>query len=142
MSLTSIQRDFFVKAGLTVLGTSTVSTSSGNTSTLQVEGGAAIAKNLIVGQQSDFYGTVTNYGGTLLGVTTVTTFNVTGIASFTNGTNASSTATGSLQVTGGAGIGGNLWVGGTINGTISTATNLVVTAAPAGIVNVPGDVKT
>ena len=199
MSLTSIQRDFFVKSGLTVLGTSTVTTSTGNTSTLQVEGGAGIAKNLIVGQQSDLYGTLTAYGDARLsattassltvtgrstlgevtagvttvtnliasgtinvtgrstlgevnagvttvtnliasgtanvtgrstlgevnaGSTTATTFNATGVARITDGTQASSTSTGALQVTGGVGIGGNLWVGGNIVGSITTATNL------------------
>ena len=47
---------------------------------------------------------------------------------FVSGSNAaSSTITGALQVVGGAGVGGNLYVGGTIygtiNGTITTATN-------------------
>ena len=37
-------------------------------------------------------------------------------------TNSVSTTSGALQVVGGVGIGGNLWVGGTINGTASTAT--------------------
>jgi hypothetical protein len=43
---------------------------------------------------------------------------------FVSGSNtASSTITGALQVVGGAGIGGNLYVGGTIYGTITTATD-------------------
>ena len=47
---------------------------------------------------------------------------------FVNGTNsATSTTTGALQVVGGIGVGGNLFVGGTIYGTIlgsaTTATN-------------------
>jgi len=193
MSLTSITKDFFVRAGLTVLGTSTVSTSTGNTSTLQVNGGAAIAKNLIVGQQTDIYGTLTAYNDVSLGITTAgsltvigrsslgevnagattvtnltasgtlnvtgrstlgevnagattattlnvtsrsvlndvnagattaTTFNATGQVRLTNNTNASSTDSGALQVTGGAGIGGNLYVGGTIQGLVTTASNI------------------
>ena len=58
-----------------------------------------------------------NYGITINGATTVT-----------NTTVASSTNTGAFVVQGGVGIWGNLWVGGTINATISgsitTATNL------------------
>jgi hypothetical protein len=41
------------------------------------------------------------------------------ITEIANTTNASSITTGALQVAGGVGIGGNLWVGGTINGTAS-----------------------
>ena len=193
MSLTSLQKDFFVRAGLTVLGTSTVTTSSGNTSTLQVEGGAAIAKNLIVGQQSEFYGTLNAYNNVRLNVTTAsvltvtgrstlgevtagattvsnlvvtstlnvtgrstlgevtagattattinvtgrstlgevsagsttaTTFNATGVSRFTDSTVSTSPTSGALQVTGGVGINGALFVGGGINGTVTTATNL------------------
>jgi hypothetical protein len=44
-----------------------------------------------------------------------------------NSTNATSTSTGALQIVGGAGIGGDLWVGGTVyvlNATIGTAVNI------------------
>jgi hypothetical protein len=61
-----------------------------------------------------------------LGVTGTST--LAGLASITNTTSATSTGTGALVVSGGAGIGGNLYIGGTIYGTIvgnvSTATNL------------------
>jgi hypothetical protein len=59
---------------------------------------------------------ITNTSGTALNVLSTT--------------QATSTLTGALQVAGGVGIQGNLWVGGTINGTIAgagsatTATNL------------------
>ena len=44
---------------------------------------------------------------------------------FVSGSNvASSTITGALQVVGGVGIGGNLFVGGTIYGTVTTSTNI------------------
>jgi len=49
---------------------------------------------------------------------------------FVSGSNAaSSTITGALQVIGGAGIGGNLYVGGTIYGTVTTATNIAAGTA-------------
>ena len=55
-------QDFIVKSGLNVQGTSTVTSSTGNTSTLQVDGGAAIAKNLIVGEDTVIYGDLEVYG--------------------------------------------------------------------------------
>lgn len=51
-----------------------------------------------------------------------TTLNATGITQLTNSTDSTSTGTGALQVTGGAGILGNLWVGGNIY-----AANIVAT---------------
>ena len=204
MSLTSITKDFFVKAGLTVLGTNAATSSTANTSTLQVDGGAGIAKNIIVGTTAQVYGATSLYGSlgvtgdanlaattatslnvtgrstlgevtasattatslnvtnrttlgeVTAGATTATSLNVTGrstlgevtagvttvtsltltsgtasgVFNITNSTAASSTSSGALQVTGGAGIGGDLWVGGTANfagaitGNITTATNL------------------
>jgi hypothetical protein len=49
-----------------------------------------------------------------LGHTNVTLVNTSGILKTINGTAATSTATGALQVTGGAGITGALWVGGSV----------------------------
>jgi hypothetical protein len=46
---------------------------------------------------------------------------ITGITTITNATAAISVSSGALQVTGGAGIGGNLYVGGTIFGTFNGA---------------------
>jgi len=43
-----------------------------------------------------------------------TTLNASGVTQITNGTDSTSTGTGALQVTGGAGILGNLWVGGNL----------------------------
>ena len=59
---TAPTQDFIVKSGLNVQGTSTVTSSTGNTSTLQVDGGAAIAKNLIVGSNATIYGDLQVYG--------------------------------------------------------------------------------
>ena len=44
--------------------------------------------------------------------------------SITNGTASTSTITGALKVSGGVGIGGNLWVGGTVNGSGSGLTSV------------------
>lgn len=49
---------------------------------------------------------------------------ITLATAITSSTQATSTTTGALVVTGGAGIGKNLHVGGTITGTATTATNL------------------
>jgi hypothetical protein len=57
--------------------------------------------------------------------------NAAGTVTIRNNTNATTTGTGGLVVYGGVGIGGNLYVGGTINGTISNAgnaTNILTTA--------------
>jgi len=58
-------------------------------------------------------------GGTGSGTGTTTTFVIE------NYTDAVSTDTGALQVWGGAGIGGDVYVGGTVYGTITTATSAV-----------------
>ena len=83
MALTSITRDFVVKAGALVEGTSFVTSSTGQTSTLQVNGGAAIAKNLIVGTTATIWGATTLQGPLVvngysqLGLLTATTFTAT-----------------------------------------------------------------
>jgi hypothetical protein len=60
---------------------------------------------------------------------------VNGVTTIANSTNASSTATGALIVAGGVGINQNLYVGGTIFGTISgsvtNATNITITDDPS-----------
>ena len=53
-----------------------------------------------------------------------TFYNSAGDASITNSTVSTGTTTGALVVAGGVGIGGKLYVGGGIDGAISTATNL------------------
>lgn len=56
MAFTATNKDFVLRAGILVQGTSTVTTSSGQTNALQVNAGAAISKNLIVGSTADIYG--------------------------------------------------------------------------------------
>jgi hypothetical protein len=73
---------------------------------------------------------VTNTGGNLQFVTSSTrrvTFNANGQVEITTSTNATSTNTGALQVVGGTGIGGALYVGGLAN--ISGATSITNTTS-------------
>jgi hypothetical protein len=52
-----LSKDFIVKSGLIVQGTTNpVSTSTGNTGTLQVNGGAAFAKDILIGSSATVYG--------------------------------------------------------------------------------------
>ena len=73
-------------------------------------------------------GTVTVWNTSTLQTVTGRGASTNNAVSITNTTSATSTLTGALIVTGGVGIGDNLYVGGTIYGTVSgnitTATNL------------------
>jgi hypothetical protein len=52
-----LSKDFIVKSGLIVQGTTNpVTTSTGNTGTLQVNGGAAFAKDIFIGSSATVYG--------------------------------------------------------------------------------------
>jgi hypothetical protein len=109
--------------GLSVAGINTITNSTAATSTttgaLQVVGGVGIQGNLYVGGEI-------NAQRLTIELTTVTTTLVTtdDIIKTTNNTNATSTTTGALQITGGASIGRDLYIGGLIYGTINTAQNL------------------
>ncbi len=50
-----------------------------------------------------------NSGGSIFGPVSIGTLNASGIVQFSNSTNATSKTTGSLVVTGGVGIGGDLF---------------------------------
>ena len=82
----AITKDFITRYGVLVQGNSAVSSSTGQTNALQVNGGAAIAKNLIVGTTTELFGPLTaRNNATLLGPTTVNNlFTVTNAASFLN----------------------------------------------------------
>jgi len=62
MSLTSITKDFVVRSGFAVQGTNIATSSTNNTGTLQVSGGAGIAGNLFVGTTASIYGPTYHYG--------------------------------------------------------------------------------
>ena len=214
MALTSITRDFVTKAGVLVEGSLFASTSTGQTGTLQVNGGTAIAKNLVVGTtatiwgNSTLQGTLAVNGYSTLGMVTATIFTATsaniignetvggnlqvtglftstgaaqlgstlavtgnslfsgsvntfsgavfvtgtniftvgtgaanfggtvgiaGVTSITNGTAATSAGLGSLVVTGGEYIGGNLVVMSTSVSTGTTASNALYVAGGIGV---------
>ena len=162
MAITAINRDFIVKAGALVQGTSFVNSSTGQTSTLQVNGGAAIAKNLIVGTTATIWGNQSNYGdltigglttlqGLIAGTSTVTTLQVTGPSLFqgqTLFTGAVNTFSGSLFITGtniltvGTGatnLGGTLTVAGVTSITNNTAAD---SGTDAGALVVTGGILT
>ena len=149
MALTSITKDFVVKSGALVEGTSWVTSSTGQTSTLQVNGGAAIAKNLIVGTTATIWGAQTNNSSltvngqtTLQGLsaqqTTATQLNVTGVSTFGDNTlfnGAVNTFSGALFVTGTniltVGTGQAVFGGGVQIAGLTTVTNST-TAGDAG----------
>jgi len=111
MALTSITKDFIVRSGLIVQATNTVTSSTSQITALQVNSGAAIAKNLIVGQGTQLYGDTQ-----VLSTATATT-----------------AGDGALQLAGGAYIGNNLVIGATASSTGTTASNSIYTAGGVGI---------
>lgn len=122
MALTAIAQDFEVKQGLIVLGTGTVTSSTGNTSTLQVNGGAAIAKNLIVGSTTTLYGSLF-----------AEDISASGKVIITDTTAATSTPDGALQVLGGVYIGNNAIVSSVAATTATVAGNALVVSGGVGI---------
>jgi hypothetical protein len=143
VALTPVNQDFNVNNGLVVLGTTAVTSSTEQTNALQVNAGAAIAQNLIVGTDGKIYGNFEVVGATTLGNTVLSTSTVSGdltvtgeiiatrltiqyttvttalvttddIISTYNTTSSTSTTTGALVIAGGVGIGKDVFVGGNI----------------------------
>ena len=124
-----------------ILVQSTASSTSTTTGALQVQGGAGIGGNLYVGGNLFTTGTIYQGAWTVSTASNVLASPYSGIFTSTNTTNATTTNTGALQVAGGVGIGGNLYVGG-----IVTATTFVgsanlgttsTTAAALGYLGMP-----
>ena len=89
--------------------------------------------NLAIGNSSASKDIIFFQGGTLVANEVGRWANGSGLV-IKKTTQATSTSTGALQiVNGGAGIGGNLWVGGTTNLQATTATGLTVTGAGASL---------
>jgi hypothetical protein len=149
----SIIKDFIVKSGMVVQGTS--ATVSAATGALQVGGGAGLGGSLFVANTATFGSTTPGIGssssialqtlqikGGGLGIVGDTylngNINISGQQFINNAAPASSTQSGALTILGGAGIGQNLYVGNLIfsqgAGVITTATlgNYGVAAIFAG----------
>lgn len=149
----SIIKDFIVKQGMVVQGTS--ATVSAATGALQVGGGAGLGGSLFVANTATFGSTTPGIGssssialqtlqikGGGLGIVGDTylngNINISGQQFINNAAPASSTQSGALTILGGAGIGQNLYVGNLIfsqgAGVITTATlgNYGVAAIFAG----------
>ena len=152
----AITEDFVTKSGLIVQGTGTVTSSTGQTTALQVNSGAAIAKNLIVGSTTTIYGplevfntaqiasTLTTYNLvvdnnalvqnnlTVNGNSLLTTVTATGVVSITNTTTANTT-TGALVVSGGISVGKNIVISSGLSNTGTAADNSLYVAGGVGI---------
>lgn len=115
---------------LSVVITGTTNALSTTTGILRVSGGVGIGQNLYVGGDI-----VANKIVVQLTTITTTLVETDDIIRTLNATNATSTITGALQVAGGAGIGQNLYVGGTLN--LPSQTANTVFAAPNGSAGSP-----
>lgn len=133
MALTSTLQDFEVRQGLIVLGTGTVTSSTAMTGTLQVYGGAAIAKNLIVGTSAEFGGnTFVRQNFTVDGASFVTGLTSTQAITVTAATQATTGGAGALKVTGGGYFGNNLVVSSIAASTTTAVSNALYVAGGAG----------
>jgi hypothetical protein len=134
MALQSILKDFAVRAGLIVEGTASVTSATGMTGTLQVNGGAAIAKNLIVGETSDFKGDTFSRGNvTVEGAAFLAGVTATNSVAINTATQATIEGGGALQVTGGGYFGSNVVVNGIAESTTTLASNTLYVAGGVGI---------
>jgi len=117
---TSLGGTLFVTSG-TTLGSTLVVTGTTTLSNLTVNNPATVNSTLNVTGQTTLAGLIAN-------TSTVTSLTVSGILTSTNISNSVSTNTGAIVAVGGVGIAQDLWVGGTIYGTLSgsvtTATNI------------------
>ena len=149
MALTSITKDFIVKSGLIVQGTTNpITTSTGNLGTLQVSGGGAFAKDIMVASTATVYG-ATQLNNTLDVVGNVTvgadkftidssngntyadgnvgvlgTFNSTGTLSVNVDKFTVDGATGNITTKGNTYVDGNVGINGTLNSTGTFSVNL------------------
>jgi hypothetical protein len=134
MALQSILKDFAVRAGLIVEGTAAVTSATGMTGTLQVNGGVAIARNLIVGETSEFKGDTFSRGNvTVEGAAFLAGVTATNSIAINTATQANIAGGGALQVTGGGYFGSNVVVNGIAESTTTLASNSLYVAGGVGI---------
>ena len=120
MALTSITKDFVVRAGAIIKGTSAVFTTTGVAGSMEIDSGASIKKNLVVGS------TATIYGPSLF----FNNIDVDGIVTLNNSTNTTGDGTkdGALVLkNGGAYIDGKVYIADNTTASGSTAAGLHVT---------------
>ena len=132
---TAITEDFVTKNGIVVQGTSAVTSSTGQSNALQVDGGAGIAKNIIVGTTATIGGKATV--GSTLTVGSDSYLNgmvtATGVVSITDSTAATTSSIGALVVNGGIYAGGNVIVANTSASTSTLVNNSLYVAGGVGI---------
>lgn len=139
MAIAVITEDFVTRSGLIVQGTATVTSSTGQTTALQVNGGAAIAKNLIVGTNARIFGNLTTDGDAsisgnvfIAGNVRLTSTTATNLKLF-DATTATVGGAGSLRLVGGAYIGDNIVVASAAASTSSITGNALYVAGGVGI---------
>jgi hypothetical protein len=130
MALTAITKDFITRSGVQIQGTQYVTSSTGQVGALQVNSGAAIAKNLIVGTTSSFYGPATFYGDfSVQGTTNLGTISVSDFTA-TNLTVTNTANINKLSVTTNASVGGTF--------TVTNGTSLLSTLDVTGTTTLTG----
>ena len=133
MALTSITKDFIVKSGLTVQGTSNpITTATNNVGTLQVNGGGAFAKDIMVASTATIFGP-TNLKNAL---------NVAGDVTVGNSVFTIDAGTGDTYIDGSALVAGDFGVIGAFNstGSFSVNTTQFTVDAANGNTAIAGDV--
>ena len=153
MALTSITKDFITRAGVIVQGTAAVSSSTGQLGALQVNSGAAIAKNLIVGSTASLYSTLyvaddltVNNNSFFVDAQTGNIFAAgqAGIQGTLNSTGTFTVNTDKFIVSSGTGnvyAEGNAGIKGTLNstGTLSVNTDKFIVDAASGNTYIEGN---
>ena len=124
-------KDFVVRSGVIVQGTADVTTTTGAVGSLEVRGGASVAKTLIVGGSTTIYGNEILYGN--MSITGQTT--ASGVVNITNSTAATTGGAGALTVAGGAYLGNNLVVNGSAASTATLTSNALYVVGGVGIGN-------
>lgn len=133
-------------AGGTVSGQSTFSNNTSSTSSslgaVVVTGGVGIGENLNVNGTIFANGGIQNtpIGSSTANTALFTTIGASGQVSITNNNTSSSTSTGALVITGGAGIGGAVNIASTLSagGTVTFSQNSAASSTSTGTVRVTG----